>query len=122
MYFGLHGYKKAVWIPAFAGMTVVGWSLNGYVMAGLTVQASSIAPIFLSAHATLDCDHAKLQLINFPYLMLLQFFNRFMKLLFFFVLIIEIFAVLAAKHNQIRSHRAKERLASLLFDDFKYPA
>jgi len=24
VYFGLHGYKKAVWIPAFAGMTVVG--------------------------------------------------------------------------------------------------
>ena len=22
VYFGLHGYKKAVWIPAFAGMTV----------------------------------------------------------------------------------------------------
>jgi len=22
--FGLHGYKKSVWIPAFAGMTVVG--------------------------------------------------------------------------------------------------
>ena len=24
VYFGLHGYKKSVWIPAFAGMTVAG--------------------------------------------------------------------------------------------------
>ena len=24
MYFGLHGYKKVVWVPVFAGMTVVG--------------------------------------------------------------------------------------------------
>ena len=27
--FGLHAYKKSVWIPAFAGMTVRG--LNGYI-------------------------------------------------------------------------------------------
>ncbi len=24
VYFGLHGYTKSVWIPAFAGMTVAG--------------------------------------------------------------------------------------------------
>ena len=54
VYFGLHGYKKSVWIPAFAGMTVAGskrlhQSLLGYALRIWSIISSAFGSSDLGA-------------------------------------------------------------------------